>query len=308
LLQHPDVETTLRGNILVQLSSGRGTARGLALSDGARQVAFWSLGMSVLARGRVPPGLISFVVPLRSPSPAFFDRVAARQGTVLAFSSQAEYEGCTPTGFEWASIHLPMDEFERQFHRTAGVRSGIGDQGRCAWRVSPAMAQRFVALRQAASSGSPPLDGRASIPLYVHEWIRLLCHVIGERPDRADAHLSGQAAHRVFVRADEYLRAHLSEPVYVADVCGAAGTNERSLQIVFRRRLGLTPLEYLRTLRLHRARRDLLACGGDSRTSIRTVARRWGLTHPGRFSIAYREQFAELPSETLRRRPAGPVA
>lgn len=290
---------------LMQLSAGRGSAHGLALCDGPRQVSWWSLGMAVLARGQIPAGQVSFVVPLRAPVPAFYDRVAARHGSVVAFGPEAEYEGCSPAGFEWASIHVPWAEMESLAQRVVGTPIGLDAGGRRTWHIPPTLVDRFVALRDLATSDPHGIGMGAGIPAHVHEWLRLLCHAIAEHPDRATPRPSAEAAHRIFLRADEYLRAHLAEAVYVEDVCAAAQTNERTLQSVFRRRLGLTPFEYLRTLRLHHARRDLLAHRGEPHVTVRAVGRRWGLVHPGRFSIAYREQFGESPSETIAREPLG---
>ena len=65
-------------------------------------------------------------------------------------------------------------------------------------------------------------------------------------------------------------------------------------------RLGTNPASYLRAVRLDRVRKDLLHAG-----SVTDAATRWGFWHFGHFSNDYREQFGELPSETLRRLRSG---
>jgi transcriptional regulator GlxA family with amidase domain len=59
----------------------------------------------------------------------------------------------------------------------------------------------------------------------------------------------------------------------------------------------MTPMTYLRRVRLERARQDLQENSG----SVSDIANRWGFSNLGRFSHAYREQFGETPSATLRK-------
>ena len=67
----------------------------------------------------------------------------------------------------------------------------------------------------------------------------------------------------------------------------------------------MSPMRYLRTARLNRVREALLR---DDRTeSIIDIAMAWGFYHLGRFSIEYRKQFGESPSET-RARPRSPMS
>jgi AraC-like DNA-binding protein len=81
-----------------------------------------------------------------------------------------------------------------------------------------------------------------------------------------------------------------------------AGVGLRSLEDGFRRHLGMTPLQYLRAVRLDRADEDL--CGATPETTVTDVAFRWGFSHLGRFTEAYRQRFGRRPSETLRRSPS----
>jgi len=85
-------------------------------------------------------------------------------------------------------------------------------------------------------------------------------------------------------------------------LAGLAGVSVRGLQQGFRDYLGITPLEYLREVRLARARDDLLAADPEADVSVTEVAYRWGFGHLARFAGYYRHRYGELPSETLRRR------
>lgn len=97
-------------------------------------------------------------------------------------------------------------------------------------------------------------------------------------------------------RAQEFIHANFSEPLSVAAIAAAALCSVRSLQAGFRKHYGLTPLEYLRDLRLDLARYLLLSRSAD--TPVSGVAYDCGFSHLGRFSQLYRARFGELPSAT----------
>lgn len=84
----------------------------------------------------------------------------------------------------------------------------------------------------------------------------------------------------------------------VTSLAREAGVSPRALQKGFARHLGVGPKEYMTTVRMQRAHRELHAKQRDTVT-VRQVAGRWRLGHAGRFASEYRKRFGELPSETL---------
>jgi AraC-like DNA-binding protein len=114
------------------------------------------------------------------------------------------------------------------------------------------------------------------------------------------------AASDVLVRwAEAFIAAHLGTDLSVADIAQAAGTTARTLERAFRRAHDATVVARLRTLRLERARVELVAARRDGR-SVTDVATALGLLHAGRFAVDYRRQFGESPSQTLRGRAPAP--
>ena len=105
-------------------------------------------------------------------------------------------------------------------------------------------------------------------------------------------------------RAEEFLAAHLEEPVSLAEVARAAGLSVRSLSRAFQQKHRQGPIGFLRRRRLEAARRDLRAAERGE-TTVTEVAVRYGFTHLSHFAGAYLEAFGESPSETLYF-PAGP--
>ena len=105
---------------------------------------------------------------------------------------------------------------------------------------------------------------------------------------------------RVVRRATEYIHGHLAEPITVAMVSGAARVSVRTLQAGFRTHLQTTPLGYIRRARLEAARHELQQSTPEAH-GVAQIARRWGFTHAGRFSMLYATEYGEHPHETLRR-------
>ncbi len=70
------------------------------------------------------------------------------------------------------------------------------------------------------------------------------------------------------------------------------------MQDAFQRTVQVTPLAYLRSVRLERVREELLGAAGDGAT-VSGIARRWGFAHLGRFAALYADRFGEAPSATL---------
>jgi AraC-like DNA-binding protein/TolB-like protein len=86
----------------------------------------------------------------------------------------------------------------------------------------------------------------------------------------------------------------------VSEIASGCGVGRRTLQRQFRRFLGRMPMEYVRDIRLERARGELLHPSGGAK--VTEIAGRCGFNHFGRFAALYRRRFGEAPSATLKKR------
>jgi AraC-like DNA-binding protein len=105
-------------------------------------------------------------------------------------------------------------------------------------------------------------------------------------------------------RALDYVEADPSSVATVADIARAASVSVRALEHGFQKHVGISPMAYLKAVRLARVHDELTNCD-PAETTITSTARRWGFTHLSRFSESYRRKYGVLPSETLRQRRAG---
>lgn len=84
----------------------------------------------------------------------------------------------------------------------------------------------------------------------------------------------------------------------LSGLAGRLALPERTIQYYFREHLGLTPVAYLRILRLNQVRRALRTPSHPGLT-VTEAAMHWGFLHLGKFAREYRALFGEPPSATL---------
>ncbi|MGY1714350.1 AraC family transcriptional regulator [Geodermatophilus sp. SYSU D01106] len=111
---------------------------------------------------------------------------------------------------------------------------------------------------------------------------------------------AGAVAPAVVRRAVAFIDAQASLPITVTDIARAAGVGPRALQLAFARHLGLTPMGYVRQVRLEGAHRELQAADPTAGDTVAAIAGRWGFAKPDRFAAHYRTAYGVTPAHTLR--------
>lgn len=108
------------------------------------------------------------------------------------------------------------------------------------------------------------------------------------------------ASPKVVDEAMTLLRSEPRHPWTVGELAGRVHVSVRALQSAFARSVGVSPMRYLRQVRLSGAHAELLDADPEA-TTVTEVAARWGFTHHGHFAAGYRARFGEPPGHTLRR-------
>ena len=114
-------------------------------------------------------------------------------------------------------------------------------------------------------------------------------------PTAADRHDATPALLR---RAMAYIDECAHTDITITDIAAHVYATPRAVQYVFRRHLDMTPMQYLRRVRLERAHRDLTEADPGG-TTVGAVAAHWGFAHQGRFARFYRQTYGRSPSQTL---------
>ncbi|MEV1291961.1 AraC family transcriptional regulator [Pseudonocardia sp. NPDC049635] len=112
-------------------------------------------------------------------------------------------------------------------------------------------------------------------------------------------HSPGRPAQRSRIRrAIDLIEGNPAAELSLADLAAAAGVTGRQLQRGFKETVGMSPMAYVRAVRLDRVHAELLESAGE--VPVTEIAMRWGFFHLSRFAQQYRARFGHLPSETVR--------
>ncbi|MGO9048945.1 MAG: AraC family transcriptional regulator [Xanthobacteraceae bacterium] len=107
-------------------------------------------------------------------------------------------------------------------------------------------------------------------------------------------------------RVEDYIRRHYAETLTVEKLARIAGVSTRTLFSGFRDFRQVTPMAYLKSVRLEKARAALQSGDVSNIAGVTKVALDTGFSHLGRFAEQYRFRFGELPSATARTKSVGP--
>jgi AraC-like DNA-binding protein len=128
----------------------------------------------------------------------------------------------------------------------------------------------------------------------------LAATVLNAFPNTAHTDRSTRDAHPgALRRAIAFIEANAHRDIDAADIARAAHASVRAVQLAFRRHLDMTPMAYLRQVRLDSAHAELRAANPEQ-TTVTRVAARWGYARPSVFAARYRAVYGRTPSQTLR--------
>jgi transcriptional regulator GlxA family with amidase domain len=106
------------------------------------------------------------------------------------------------------------------------------------------------------------------------------------------------ASSRRVQRAEDFMRASLDEALTLEQIASAACASVRSLTLAFRTERGLSPMQFLKQIRLEAAQQAIRTATPG--TQVSEIALRCGFNHFGRFCADYKSRFGRSPSQDLR--------
>jgi len=100
-------------------------------------------------------------------------------------------------------------------------------------------------------------------------------------------------------RAEEYIEAHWDKPITIETLAQVTSASARSLFHHFRRSRGLSPMAFVKQVRLQHAKKMLERT--DLIPSVTETAVACGFSNLGHFASDYSKRFGERPSDTVKR-------
>lgn len=110
---------------------------------------------------------------------------------------------------------------------------------------------------------------------------------------------STKCGSRSLQHAKDFIASHACDDISVALIAKEAAISISGLQTLFRQKEGCGVFEYVRRVRLDRARTALM----QDEICINEASRIAGYNHPANFATAFRKRFAISPSQIARDRP-----
>ena len=282
-----------------QLSPGRFTGWLQHVQLPGMRLVHEQASCAVWQRGELGSGQIGLALPLGLAGHAAFNGQALAADTLMIGRGE-QLDLCLPAGAGLLAIlvdaGLLSTLWEQLYHKR--LSGWIDRQVVVPARPGLAHDLRRLHLQALAYAEAVPrlLHQPAAMmqlrDALLIEWIEAL-------PAKVDTEdlATGEARKRVVDRACELMLAQPGTPMTILQVCERIGASPRKLAYCFRSVLGIAPARYMRAVRLNGVRRDLRRGAG---AAVLDVAARWGFWHMGEFAAAYRRQFGELPSQTLR--------
>ncbi|MFA9218182.1 MAG: helix-turn-helix domain-containing protein [Sphingomonadaceae bacterium] len=283
-----------------QISAGlfHGTLTELQLPQ--LQVFRESLSQSVRQSCRVWPDAIWFGLPDQGASTRINGRQTAPDW-IMVQPGNVEFELVTPSAYSIFGIVASRALLSEMAQRYGCQIDWQRVQAAELLQVdSKALMRCLQVLTQLL-----PADGSAAADAVtaVEQWQELVLGVLLDMLDHSCVEPALAASlprrRRVVALARDYIMAHRSEAITVPELCERVHVSRRTLQYCFDDVLGMSPMLYLRMVRLNGVRRQLQDGG-----AIGDVAGAWGLSNFSQFSSDYRKLFGQRPSASLRARPA----
>ncbi|WP_338759969.1 helix-turn-helix domain-containing protein [Massilia sp. METH4] len=250
---------------------------------------------------RVRPGALWFGLPLELDESRINGRKAA-SASVMARPGGSAFELVTPRDHDIFGVVVSRELCEEGAQRN-GCEEVLGAiEGAEILRVDPAA--RTACLRTLASLlGEGGDHAGASIEEAQHCVVDALLLMLGASSIEASTLRSEQRRRAIVAKARDYLVEHRDRAVTIPELCEHACVSRRTLQYCFEDVLGISPVVYLRRLRLNAIRRTLLE---DGARGIGRVAAEWGIDNFSQFSSDYKKLFGKSPSAYLRSASRGP--
>jgi AraC-like DNA-binding protein len=258
--------------------------------------------LSRIAVVSAAPGSMLVLLSTETEQSQIFRGVSLLAGEIMTVTAGEQLHMWTVGPCRWGIISISAKEFVRYGQALVGRNFALPPSV-CRLRPRRGGRRSLVALfnstmRLTEAQPSRPIETEGASRGLEQEAIRVLvaCLSMGTVQAR-------EAVHRhsaIMACLDQLLQASSHEIPRIPNICAALGISATTLQACCQRHVGVSLGRYFHLYKLRRVHNALIDAYPDI-ASVSRIAKCHGFNDPGRFAAAYREQFGELPSATLRR-------
>jgi AraC family transcriptional regulator, ethanolamine operon transcriptional activator len=288
-----------------QLSPGSLAANGGMLAMNGILIAELTLNQALLRRGHAPHGSAALLIPGSASSHAFVRGRRLEPPQCIAIAEGACVEVITRRNYVDLALAVDLQTCREQSQRLLSECALA--TSRASWVATPGplwidrmrhtVRWLFTAIQQYPNAVSRT-DVRASL---ADQLVMAMAGFGSEQTDVERPTRDARVQQRTAVeRAREYIRGKLAEPLPLSELCRHAHVQARSLEYGFREITGLSPISYVKSLRLNAVRRHLSRTD-SAEHSISEIALDHGFWHLSQFAADYRKFFGETPTSTRHR-------
>ena len=257
--------------------------------------------LSRIAAVSVAPKSLLVILPIDPEQPQTCGGVRLGSGEIMTVTAGERLHLWTGGPCFWGIISVSAKEFASYGRAVVGRNFTLAPGVRCLQPSRQSLrslnALFRAALRLTEAQPRTPVRSDEAMKGLEQEAIRALLECVSTATEQANP-----AAHThraTMVGLDELLQKNGRIP-HLSDICVALGITSRTLQACCRQQVGVSPTRYLRMLAMRRVCNTLMRSHPGT-ASVSQIAKCYGFTGTGRFAAAYRRQFGEFPSATLRR-------
>jgi AraC-like DNA-binding protein len=248
----------------------------------------------------LPPNQVVFSFAT-SAAPIIWNGLELRFGEVLFRGRGERTHQWTTRDSKWGLISLPPEQLAACGRALTGAEVPLSPGVRML-RPSRTAAAHLLRLHskicRLAETRQQLLFRREVVRSMEQELVYALVHCLKAKDVSGNLKTKLHRAD-IMARFEDALTAHPRPRLNMPELCATVGVPERTLRMCCSEFLGMSPTRYHLLRRLNEAR-SALRRSDPATASVAEIARSCQFSEPGRFAVAYRELFGEMPSTTLR--------
>ena len=252
-----------------------------------------SMNLSLLQSGIGVEGYTTFLTPGNMLQDFSWREYRLTGKRIGILKSGEQHFGITPSNFFATPVSLSNSYFNElilKYGYDANIYKLIQQKGAIDLKPEDAfqIQQMVIAL-----CNSKKLDSDLMTIALPELILKSIARITDELPKQ-----NSRPRDIVFSKSLAYIHQRLDQKTTTSEICSDIKISERSLRYIFKEMIGLSPMKYIKFIKLNKVRKDIRKAKADM--DINVIANKWGFNHSGQFAADYKKLFDEFPSQTLK--------